>query len=44
MLASEAKLSEALVTAFTRSNGKALGAFGVILAFIARTQARKARR
>jgi hypothetical protein len=44
MLASETKLSEALVTAFTRSDGKALVAFGIILAFIARTQARKARR
>ena len=44
MLASEAKLSEALVTAFTRSDGRGLVAFGVLLRFVARTQARKARR
>ncbi len=44
MLAFEVRLSEALVTAFTRSDAKALTAFGVILGFVARTQARKARR
>lgn len=43
MCASQARLGEALVTAFTRSNGSALAAFGVLLGFVARTQARERR-
>lgn len=40
MRATEARLSEALTTAFTVSNGQALAAFGEVLAFVARVQAR----
>ena len=43
MRASETRLSDAIVTAFTRSDGHALAAFGVVLGFVARTQARARR-
>jgi hypothetical protein len=43
MRAAQVKLGEALVTAFTRSSGSALAAFGVILGFVAKTQARERR-
>lgn len=41
--AAQARLGEALVTAFTRSDGSALAAFGTLLGFVAKTQARTRR-
>jgi len=43
MLVAQERLGEALVTAFTRSNGAALAAFGVLLGFVAKTRARARR-
>ena len=43
MRVAQARLGEALVTAFTRSDGNALAAFGVLLGFVAKTQARARR-
>jgi hypothetical protein len=43
MRVAQAKLGEALVTAFTRSDGNALAAFGTLLGFVAKTQARARR-